>query len=139
MLCVDLIGSYVLKEKDDTKIDFICLTMMDPAMNWFEIVELDVVEKPGSKASNLNASTEYFDKTSQQILRLVNKSLFCRYPCCKSVVYDNGSKFKLYFQQLVKSYRVEKKPTMMNNRQANSVLECIHHVFGNMLHTSELY
>ena len=138
VLCVDLISPYVLKGKDGSEVDFMCLTMMDPATNWFEIVELPVVDKPGSEISNLNVSTEYFDKTSQQIARLVNKLWFCRYPCCKHVVFDNGSEFKLYFRQLVESYRVEKKPTTIKNPQANSVLERVHQVFGNMLCTSEL-
>ncbi len=38
--CVDLIGPYTLKRKDDSSIDFMCLTMIDPATSWFEIVEL---------------------------------------------------------------------------------------------------
>ena len=109
VLCVDLIGPCVLKIKNGSGVDFMSLTMMDPATNWFEIVELPVVEKSGSKISNLNVSTEYFEKTSQKVARLVNKSWFCGYPCCKHVVYDNGRKFNFYFLQLVKSYGVEKK------------------------------
>eukprot|EP00804_Cyclotella_cryptica_P013077 CCRYP_002371-RA/>CCRYP_002371-RA protein AED:0.45 eAED:0.46 QI:0/0/0/1/0/0/2/0/165 len=41
-LCVDLIGPYTLKGKDKTQIDFMCVTMIDPATSWFEIVELPV-------------------------------------------------------------------------------------------------
>jgi hypothetical protein len=41
-LCVDLIGPYTLKGKDGTEIDFLCLTMIDPASSWFEIVQLPV-------------------------------------------------------------------------------------------------
>ncbi len=65
VLCVNLIGPYVLKGKDGSEVDFMCLTMMDPETNWFEIVELPVVDKPGSKASNMKISAEYFDKMSQ--------------------------------------------------------------------------
>ncbi len=43
-LCVDLVGPYTLKGKDSTQIDFMCLTMIDPASSWFEIVELPVLE-----------------------------------------------------------------------------------------------
>jgi hypothetical protein len=39
-LHVDLIGLYTIKGKDGTEIDFMCLTMIDPASRWFEIVEL---------------------------------------------------------------------------------------------------
>jgi hypothetical protein len=42
-LCVDLIGPYTLKGKDRSIIDFMCLTMIDPATSWFEIVELPTV------------------------------------------------------------------------------------------------
>ena len=37
---MDLIGTYTLKGKDGTEIDFMCLTMTDPASSWFEIVKL---------------------------------------------------------------------------------------------------
>ena len=32
----------MLKGKDRTQIDFLCVTMIDPATSWFEIVELSV-------------------------------------------------------------------------------------------------
>jgi hypothetical protein len=43
MLCVDLIGPYILKGKDGSSIAFMCLTMIDPTTRWFEIVELPTV------------------------------------------------------------------------------------------------
>ena len=43
-LCVDLIGPYTMRGKDGTEIDFMCLTMIDPASSWVEVVELPVVE-----------------------------------------------------------------------------------------------
>jgi hypothetical protein len=42
-LCVDLIGPYTLEGKDNLQIDFMALTMIDPASSWFEIAELPVV------------------------------------------------------------------------------------------------
>ena len=39
-VCVDLIRPYTLKHKKKTAMDFMCLTMIDPATAWFEIVEL---------------------------------------------------------------------------------------------------
>jgi hypothetical protein len=44
VLRVDLVGPYTLKGKDGTEIDFMCLTMIDPATSWLEIIELPVVE-----------------------------------------------------------------------------------------------
>ena len=37
---MDLIEPYTLKGKHGTEIGSICLTMIDPASSWFEIVEL---------------------------------------------------------------------------------------------------
>ncbi len=45
MLCVDLIGLYTLKGKDNSQIDFIALAMIDPAFSWFEIAQLPVVKR----------------------------------------------------------------------------------------------
>ncbi len=48
-LCVDLIGPYTLNGKDGSSIDFMCLTMIDPATSWFEIVELPKLQKETKK------------------------------------------------------------------------------------------
>ncbi len=42
---VDLVGPYILKGKDSSSIDFMCLTMIDSATSWFKIVELPAVTK----------------------------------------------------------------------------------------------
>jgi hypothetical protein len=44
-LCVDLIGPYTLKGKDNLQIDFMALTMIGLASSWFGIAELPVVER----------------------------------------------------------------------------------------------
>jgi hypothetical protein len=53
-------------------------------------------------------------------------------------MYNNGSEFKLYFRALCKTYGIKRKPTRIKNPQANAILERIHAVFTNMLHTAEL-
>ncbi len=42
-LSVNLIGPCTLKGKDRSSIDFMCLTMINPATSWFKIVELPTV------------------------------------------------------------------------------------------------
>ena len=37
-LCVNLIGPYTVRGKYGSEIDFMCLTMIDPATSWFEMV-----------------------------------------------------------------------------------------------------
>ncbi len=56
VLCVDLIGPYTLNGKDGSSIDFMCLTMIDPATSWFEIVELPKLQREtsGSKVTTKN-------------------------------------------------------------------------------------
>jgi hypothetical protein len=39
------IGPYTLKGKDNLQIDFMALTMINPASSWFKIAELPVVER----------------------------------------------------------------------------------------------
>ncbi len=44
-LCVDLIGPYTLKGKDNLQIDIMALTMINPASSQFKIAELPEVEQ----------------------------------------------------------------------------------------------
>jgi len=44
-LCVDLIGPYTLKGKDNSSIDFMALTMIDPASSWLEVVEVPTITR----------------------------------------------------------------------------------------------
>ena len=88
VLCVDLIGPYILRGKDGTVIDFMCLTMIDPASSWFEIVELPVIteaiiplDTKGRKGKKTHKQTKlaYFDKSSAMISNLVSKTWFSWY------------------------------------------------------------
>jgi hypothetical protein len=84
----------MLKGKDGSSIDFMCLTMIDPTTNWFKIVELPTVNlvmtvPPGGKGKKVKSSKNTtkeeettFDKSSAQISNLVYKTWFSRYPCC---------------------------------------------------------
>jgi hypothetical protein len=76
------------------------LTMIDPATSWFEVVELPLVR--GLKTITVNSKEssiveEIFDKTSERIARLVNKTWLSRYPRCHYIIYNTGSEFKLNF------------------------------------------
>ncbi len=146
MLCVDLVGPYTLKGKDGSSIDFVCLTMINPTTSWFKIVELPTVRVTvpkvgkGKKATCLDYTkdVEIFYKTSAQISNLVCKCWFSRYPCCRYLIHDNGSEFKLHFRALCTTYGVKHKPTSIKNPTANAILEHIHAVLINMLCTAKL-
>ncbi len=115
---------------DNSKIDFMALTMINPASCWFEIVELPIFSWLHKQTVN--------DETSDCIAKLVNKTWLCRYPQCCHLIHDNRSESKLHFEYLCKSYGIKRKPTMAKNPQANAVLECMHQVLGQMLHTTEI-
>ncbi len=117
-LCVDLIGPYTLKSKDNSQIEFMALTMIDPTSSWFEIAELPVVKQLYWQTVNgkeLLIADKIFDKTLEHIAKLVNKTWLCIYPRFCYLIHNNGSKFKLYFKYLCKSYGIKCKPTMVKN------------------------
>ena len=72
------------------------------------------------------------------ISNLVNKCWFSCYPRCKYVIYDNGSEYKLHFEDLCDSYGLKRKPASIRNPQANNILEQVHQVLIAMIRTSEL-
>ncbi len=77
-LCVNLVGPYTLKGKDGSSIDFMALTMIDPASSWFEVVDLPIIMQLMTKKVKGKERTieeEIFDKSSDQISQLVIKNL----------------------------------------------------------------
>jgi hypothetical protein len=143
-LCVNLVSPYTLKGKDGSAIDFMALTMIDPASSWFKIVELPLVKRLiRLTTTNVNGKKKVskeliFDKSSNQIARLVNKIWLCRYPRCRNLIYNGGSEFKLHFETLCKSYGIKCKPTTIKNPQAHAICEHVHSVLGTMMRTSEI-
>ena len=137
VVCVDLIGPYTLKNSSGTILDFMCLTMIDPATGWFELIELPTtsvtITRKGEEIVDV-----IIDKSSACISKLFNKQWLCRYPRPYKIVYDNGSEFKLYFKELCSSYGIKRSPTSVKNPAANSILERIHGVLGDMMRTSGL-
>ncbi len=92
-LCVNLIGPYTLTGKDRSKIDFMCLTMIDRATSWFKIVKISSVDNltsptMGTRVKKVTCDNytkdaiTTFDKSSAQISNLVYKTWSSRYPCC---------------------------------------------------------
>ena len=136
-VAVDLIGPYTIKSKDGTILDFMCLTMIDPATGWFEIVEL-----PNKDCTYIRKDREIIeviiDKSSATVSQLFNKSWLSRYPRSKNIIYNNGSEFKNHFESLCDSYGLKRKPTTIKNPQANAILERVHAVLGDMMRTSNL-
>ena len=94
--------------------------MVDPATGWFEIIELPLASVKCTRKGE-EIIEIVIDKSSAEISRLFNKQWLSRYPRSKYVIYDNGSEFKLHFQELCASYGLEQKPTSVRNPQANAI------------------
>lgn len=109
-MCVNLIGPYILKDQDGKIMEFIYLTIIDPATGWFKMVELPVIsqliEKDGKKSIKWT-----IDKSSAEVARLFNQQWLSCYPRAKYITYDNGSEFKLHFEVLYNSFGITSKPT----------------------------
>ncbi len=115
--------------------------MIEPATSWFKVVELPLVHRLKTMAVNGKESSiveEIFDKPSEHIAWLVNKTWLSRYPRCCYIIYNNGSDLKLNFEYLCETYGIKRKPTTIKNPQTNAILECSHQVLAQMLRTSEL-
>ena len=80
-LCVDLIVPYATKGKERTQIDIMCVTVIDPAKSWFEIVDLLV-------------SQLYMDETTMELehLPLREKELLDEFAAvsadCATIVHE---------------------------------------------------
>lgn len=143
---VDLIGPYTIKGQSGPAMEFMCMTMIDPATGWFEVVELPTVEifrisrtkDENGDCVKVKVPDEVFDKTSAQISRLFNRAWLSRYPRPREVICDNGSEFKLHFKELLEAYQIKRKPTTSKNPQANGICERVHGVFGDMMRTSNI-
>ncbi len=56
VLYVDLISLYVLKGKNGSEANFMCLTMLYPFTNWIELVRLPVVALPQAPCTSRQPS-----------------------------------------------------------------------------------
>ena len=123
-VCVDCIGPWTIKQRKSGKIiklNFSCLTMIDPASSWPEIAVL-----PGG------------DIDSALMSKLFNIHWLTRYPRPQRVQFDNGSEFKLHFKALCKEYGIKGRPTSSKNPQANSIVERLNGKINSMVRALNL-
>ena len=71
-VCVNLSSPYTIKAKDKTILDFMCLTMIDPATGRFEIIELPLtsvtVTREGKEITEV-----IIDKSAASVATLFNE------------------------------------------------------------------
>ena len=95
--------------------------MIDPATSWFEMKQIP-------------------NKEAHTVAQAVEQAWLSRYPWPKKITFDKGSEFKAEFAAMIEEeYGIEKRGISPRNPQANSVLERIHQVIGNMIKTFRIY
>ena len=93
--------------------------MIDPVTGWFEV-------------------TKYREKTAITIKTLVKTMCLAWYPCPVEITYDQGGEFlghEFKDSMIENEYGIKTKPAYPGNPQANSFLERIYQVLGNIVRT----
>ena len=111
-----------------------CMTIIDPATGWFEIVKLPMFDIDEVTGGN----NGYIEDFSASVIHLFNNTSICRYLLPRKVVLDNGSQFKQYFAPLLNDFDIKLVLTTVNNPQANALVDRVHQVMYNMLVTKDL-
>ena len=115
-LCIDLIGPYTFG-KGEKAFELQCLTMIDPATGWFEIVHVP-------------------EKRADLISNLIEITWLTRYPWPTECIMDRGKEFAAEVRDMLKDeYPIKRKLITTRNPQANSIVERVHQVVHNMIRT----
>ena len=126
-LCVDLIGPYTIRRKnkkgEPKRKDLVlhAVTMIDPVTGWFEIAQIQ-------------------NKTAEEVSMQLEMCWLTRYPWPQVVTIDRGKEFiATFFKDMMKKdYGIKCKYITTRNAQANSIIERVHQVLGNLMRTFEL-
>jgi len=101
VVCVDLVGPYSIKTVEG-KAKLSCLTILDPATNWIEIVQIH-------------------EKTASNIARMFDRAWLCRYPRPEECIFDKGKEFTgLEFTEMLESYGISEAPAFNLDSQSIS-------------------
>ena len=122
-LCVDLIGTYVIRRKVQKEhLNLKAVTMIYPVTGWFEI-------------------TQYNNKKAITMENLVETTWLSIYPRPMEITYDQGSEFigrELLKYLLEMEYGITAKPSTSVNPTSNAILEWIQRVLGNLVRTCNI-
>jgi len=118
-LCIDLIGPYTFGKKDN-EVKLHCLTMIDPATGWFEIVEIP-------------------RKRADYVINYLEFTWLTRYPWPTEIVMDRGREFAAEVRNAIKNdYGITRKLITTQNPQANAMVERVHQTLHNMIRTAQI-
>jgi hypothetical protein len=122
-LCIDLIGPYDIKSNvKGVKIPPLkCVTMIELATGWFKIKQYD-------------------DKKSITVTNIVEQEWLTHYLQPSLITLDHGSKFigQDFCDMCVNDYGIKRKVILMQNPQANAIVERAHQMLGNLIRSFQL-
>jgi len=116
-LCIDLVGPYKFgnEKKPETYIKFHCMTMIDPATGFFDIVDIG-------------------QKTADVIANWLEIHWLSRYPLPTEITMNKGSEFAAEARDTLKNeYGFVRKMITSRNPQSNSIIEQCHKTLHNMI------
>jgi len=118
---VDLIGPWKVKvnpgNPNESEIEFLALTCIDPVTNVVEMVCVD-------------------NKSSAHVAQQFKNLWLSRYPRPQRCIHDLGGEFIGWeFQELLQQAHIEDAPITSKNPQANAICERMHPTVGNILRT----
>jgi hypothetical protein len=123
VLCIDLIGPYVITvDMNGNKKEIIlhCLTMIDPATGWFEIVEIP-------------------NKRADYVSNILQQTWLVRYPWPTKVICDRGSEFMAETKDMLENeYGIKQQVITTRNPQANSMVERAHQTLHQLIRSHDL-
>jgi transposase InsO family protein len=94
--------------------------MIDLATGWFEMKEIP-------------------NKDSGTIANIIKQTWLTQYPWPSQVVFDQGKEFMGEFARMVQEdYGIKRKPITTHNPQANSIIERVHQMIGNIIRTHQV-
>jgi len=121
-LCIDLVGPYKFgnEKKPETYIEFHCMTMIDPATGFFDIVDIG-------------------EKTADVIANWLEIHWLSRYPWPTEITMDKGSEFAAEVRDTLKNEcGFVRKIITSRNPQSNSIIEGCHKTLHNMIHSTQI-
>jgi len=121
-LCIDLVGPYKFgdEKKPETHIELRCVTVMDPATGFFEMVEIG-------------------HKTADTIANWLELHWLTRYPWPTEMTVDNGKEFAREVSETLKNkHGINRKIVASRNPQANSMIERCHKTLHNMICSAQI-
>jgi transposase InsO family protein len=115
-VAVDTIGPWKIPLPGNTQLIVHALTMIDTATTLSETVRVE-------------------NGQSEHAAMLFTNNWLSRYPKPLRCVHDQGSEFKLRFQEMLNREGIKSVPTTVRNPQANAICERMHKTIENSLNT----